>query len=44
MSEEGEEGYLYLALKTSRYCANMGFIGIPDTGLELLMGAAKTQQ
>jgi hypothetical protein len=43
MSEEGEEGYLYLALKTSCYCAKTGSIGTSDTGSELPMGAAKTK-
>jgi hypothetical protein len=44
MSEEGEEGYLYLALKTSRYCAKTGFIGTSDTGSKLSRGDAETRQ
>jgi hypothetical protein len=36
MSEEGEEGYLYLTLKTSRYCAESGFLGTSDMGWNYL--------
>jgi hypothetical protein len=44
MSEEGEEGYLYLTLKTSRYCAESRFLGTSDMGSELPRGPAETQQ
>jgi hypothetical protein len=40
MSEEGEEGYIYIALKSSRYCAKSGFIGTSNMGSELLMGTS----
>jgi hypothetical protein len=43
MSEEGEEGYLYLTLKTSCYCAKSGFLGSSDMGSELPRGPAETQ-
>jgi hypothetical protein len=35
MSEEGEEGYMYLTLKTSRYYAKSRFLGTSDMGSEL---------
>jgi hypothetical protein len=44
MSKEGEEGYLYSTLKTSRYCAKSAFLGTSDMGSELPRGPAKTQQ
>ena len=40
----GRRGYLYPTLKTSRYCAESGFLGTSDTGSELPRGPAETQQ
>jgi hypothetical protein len=44
MGEEGEEGYLYLTLKTSRCCAKSGFLSTSGMGSELSRGPTETQQ